>query len=305
MHDCQSVGTRRCLVHELNQPTVSKVASISYAAVLQHPTVTHISDDQMDMSLGYVGMSPLELAAMHRQEDLLLNELLKRRNRLNDSMVVASRFGCEITIETIKRLIEPRWLNSELISYFLHYWAERTGAGSEQKMPQGDSKSYFSSTYFYSKMVEDTYCFHKIARWTKKLDIFALDMMLIPINEGNVHWFLAVINFKMKRMEIWDSSPGRAHLDVINALFQYIQDEHRAKKGFELDISLWNREPFHSRGQRTPQQTNGHDCGVFTSLFAAYRSIDRRFDFSQKDISRIRAWMMSVICETGGFICPV
>jgi sentrin-specific protease 1 len=153
-------------------------------------------------------------------------------------------------------------------------------------------------------MVNDKYCFRKIARWTKKLDIFALDMMLIPINDTNVHWFLAVINFKMQRMEIWDSG-GRAHLDVIDALFRYIQDEHRAKKGSEMDISLWNREPFLSREQRTPQQSNGHDCGVFTALFAAYRSIDRRFDFSQKDMPSIRAWMISVICETGGFICPV
>jgi sentrin-specific protease 1 len=299
VHDCQFVVTRRCLLQELNQTTLSEVASKSYAAVLQHPTVTPISAGQMVMSSGYVGMSPLELAAMGRQQDVLQSELRKCPNKLKDSMVVASRFSCEITIETIKRLIEPEWLNSELITFFNEYWAERIGGSSGQKMPEIDPKIYFSNTYFYTKMVDDTYCFQKIARWSKKLDIFALDRMIIPINEVEIHWFLAVINFKKQRIEIWDSM-GSRHLDVIDALFRYLQDEHRAKKGSDLDISSWSCEPVDA-----PQQTNCHDCGVFCCMFAAYRAIDRPFDFSQDDMSRIRGWMMSVICETGGFICPV
>ena len=301
MHDCQPVIARRSLLSELAKTSVTGVASISSAA-LQLTTV--VRAEQIERISEDAGMTPLELVAKDLRPNSLLKELKRRNSKLNGSMVVASKFGCEISIDTIKRLLDSEWLNSELVTFFFEWWAKRIGAGSEQNMPNGEFKCYFSNTYFFSKMVVDgKFCFKEISRWTTRIDIFALDMMLIPINETDTHWFLAVINFQMRRMEIYDSL-GSAKSAVIDALFQYIQDEHRAKKGSDLDISSWSRGPILIRGQRMPHQTNSYDCGVFTCMFGAYRSINRPFDFTQKDMPRFRAWMMRVICETGGFICP-
>ncbi len=300
MHDCQPVGARRSLLSELAQTTASGVASISNAAL---QLAKRARADRIERISLDVMTTPLALVAMDRREDSLLNALSQRRRRFDDSMLVASKYGCGITIETIKRLLVPEWLNSELITFFFEWWAERIGGGSEHNMPYGPLKVYFCNTYFYSKLFFDgKYRYKEIFRWTKKIDIFALDMMIIPINQYNLHWFLAVINFKMRRMEIYDSN-GSVHLDVIEFLFRYIQDEHLDKKGSVLDISSWSREPEFVRGQRMPRQTNGYDCGVFLCMYGAYRSINRPFDFTERDMRRIREWMMRVICETGGFIC--
>lgn len=38
-----------------------------------------------------------------------------------------------------------------------------------------------------------------------QLDIFKKDLILVPINQGNSHWSCAVINFRCKRIEAYDS----------------------------------------------------------------------------------------------------
>lgn len=38
-----------------------------------------------------------------------------------------------------------------------------------------------------------------------KFDIFQKDVVLIPVNHGNVHWTLAAINFRKRRVESYDS----------------------------------------------------------------------------------------------------
>jgi sentrin-specific protease 1 len=300
VYDCQPVGARRSLLPELAQTTASGVASISNSALQLAKGARAVQIESISFD---VTTTPLDLVASDRREDSLLNALRKRRQRFDDSMLVASKFGCGITIETIKRLLPPGWLNSEIVTFFFEWWAVRIGAGSEHNMPTGPVKVYFSSTYFYSKLFfNGEYCYKEILKWTKKIDIFALDMMIIPINLQNYHWFLAIINFVEQRMEIYDSQ-GTVHSAVIEALFRYLQDEHRNKKGCELDISSWSREPLLVRGQRMPHQRNGYDCGVFMCMYGAYKSINRPFDFTQIDIPRIRAWMMRIICETGGFVC--
>ena len=38
-----------------------------------------------------------------------------------------------------------------------------------------------------------------------QFDLFSKDIVLIPINHKNVHWAVAVINFRLKRIEYYDS----------------------------------------------------------------------------------------------------
>lgn len=51
-----------------------------------------------------------------------------------------------------------------------------------QEMPvgiKGVGKNWFASTQFYTKLTRGD---QDIARWTKDIDIFACDKMIIPIN---------------------------------------------------------------------------------------------------------------------------
>lgn len=56
--------------------------------------------------------------------------------------------------------------------------AQRTPEGKE-----GIGKHWFANTYFYTKLREDgKYTYKNVKRWTKKIDIFECDKMIIPIN---------------------------------------------------------------------------------------------------------------------------
>ena len=71
---------------------------------------------------------------------------------------------------------------------------------------------------------------------------------------GNMHWIAAVIFIKRKRIEIFDSMGADGH-HYLNALFRYVQDEHKDKKKCPLpDVDEWELVPTQ---RDTPRQRNG------------------------------------------------
>jgi Ulp1 protease family, C-terminal catalytic domain len=91
-----------------------------------------------------------------------------------------------------------------------------------------------------------------------KFDIFQKDAVLIPVNHGNVHWTLAAINFRKKRVESYDSMGGyRSNvykvrsfsyltyrigvldLSAWQTLRYYLQEEHMDKKKRPFDFTGW------------------------------------------------------------------
>jgi Ulp1 family protease len=123
------------------------------------------------------------------------------------------RFGIE-TMEVnnfdLDRLDPDRpgtkWLNDEVINFYLALVAERENAG-------GKTRVLVHNTYFWTNLTKPRYNYGKVSRWSRRRGaagskILDLDCMIIPINQGNSHWTLAVINFKKKRFEYYDSLGG-------------------------------------------------------------------------------------------------
>jgi len=146
---------------------------------------------------------------------------------------------------------------------------------------------YFSS-FFWSKLTKEGYEKGRLAKWTKKIDIFNKDIILIPVNHQNAHWTAAAINFKQKRVESYDSM-GMAKEKVFTHLRSYINAEHMNKKKKPFDFTDWkNWAP-----DTTPQQENGYDCGVFTCQFLETISRgEESFKFSQKNMPYCRRRMI-------------
>jgi sentrin-specific protease 1 len=103
-------------------------------------------------------------------------------------------------------------------------------------------------------------------------DIFKLDKIIFPINQGSMHWVCAVIYIQEKRIQFYDSM-GDDGMMYLEALFQYVKDEHQDKKGSPLpDQDQWR---LVACTRDTPRQLNGtsifsNGCFASSCYFSLY-----------------------------------
>jgi hypothetical protein len=106
------------------------------------------------------------------------------------------------------------WLNDEVINIWMDYVKDRNQRHNEESAGCKPT-IYVMKTMFYSRMCviegpggrRDTFDYPGVRRWTKKVDVFAHDMIFIPLHQG-LHWALAVVNMRAKRIQYFDSLGG-------------------------------------------------------------------------------------------------
>ncbi|KAH9487128.1 Sentrin-specific protease 1 [Psilocybe cubensis] len=226
------------------------------------------------------------------EEEQQVSALLRQRG-------VISKFAREqVSDQDISRLRPGQWLNDEIINFYGAMILARSEGSKENptsvskdkgkaKMKAPLNVHYFSS-FFWTKMTQEGYDKGRLAKWTKKLDIFSKDAILIPVNHGNAHWTAASINFRQKRFESYDSM-NMAKSKVFQVLRSYVNSEHMNKRNKPFNFDGWEDWAPAS----TPQQENGYDCGVFTCQFL--ESLSRGedfFNFSQADMHYLRRRMI-------------
>lgn len=191
--------------------------------------------------------------------------------------------------QDIRRLRPAQWLNDEIINFYGAMINARAEGQKENGSGRGKVlKAFYLSTFFWHKLVTDGYEKGRLAKWTKKVDIFSQDVVLIPVNHHNAHWTAGAINFQKKRFESYDSM-GMAKEVVWRKLREYVHAEHQNKKKKPFNFDGWENWAPDS----TPQQENGFDCGVFTCQFL--ESLSRGEDdfiFTQKDMPYLRRRMV-------------
>ena len=64
---------------------------------------------------------------------------------------------------------------------------------------------YVFSTFFYPLLMDVG--FNAGKRWTKKVDLFAQSLILIPVQLG-MHWYLSTIDMDAKTIHFYDSMGG-------------------------------------------------------------------------------------------------
>ncbi|KAL3160557.1 hypothetical protein ABBQ32_010855 [Trebouxia sp. C0010 RCD-2024] len=131
----------------------------------------------------------------------------------------------------------------------------------------------------------------RVKAWTKSVDIFSKDFLLIPIH-GGLHWTLVIVCFPGANLEETHQQPYILHLDSLkgsshNSLV--ISDNMRSYLNCEWQRKLdeqdctstsmswlkehpgmphsFNRQNMPSRVPDVPRQKNGYDCGLFMLTF--------------------------------------
>jgi len=231
-----------------------------------------------------------------------LTEDAKRRVRkaLSGSLprqdVLVRLNNLTLTGEDMLRLRPNQWLNDEIINCYTTLLQERNARVLEDENCTWPN-SHFMSTFFYTRLVstkdgEAQYDYRSVRRWTRKVDIFSKDVLIIPINHENFHWACAVIDMRKKQLIYFDSLGGK-NTTVLGHLQQWLRDESLDKKKVALDVEGKGWEQVFP-GSAVPQQTNGDDCGIFACKFADYYTQDRAFDFGTEDMGYFR---MRIVAE--------
>ncbi|KAK2857439.1 hypothetical protein Q7C36_005358 [Tachysurus vachellii] len=195
-------------------------------------------------------------------------------------LILSSAFKLRITQRDLATLQEGSWLNDEVINFYLNLVMART----EQEAC--GRKVYCFSTFFFPKLHGGGHA--AVRRWTKAVDLFLYDYILIPLHLG-VHWSLAVVDFRAKSVRSYDSM-GQRHDDICNTILMYIKEECEVKKGKGLEILKWTVTSL--RATEVPQQKNGSDCGVFVCKYADYIARGRPFTFRQCHMPYFRKVMI-------------
>ena len=196
----------------------------------------------------------------------------------------------------LARLRPGCWLNDEIINLYMRLLQERDTRLHENQKGEEYPKCHFFNSFFLSKLYKDAgmYEYNNVRRWTvpgrlkavgqSRSSILDCDKIIVPVNQCNVHWVVAVINLEEKKFEYYDSLNGEDS-ECLKYLAQYLVDEFKNKRSEDReDILQWPKVYPKS----IPKQVNGYDCGVFLLLFSDYLSKAARLDFSQEHINDFR-----------------
>uniref|UniRef100_A0A4W3H6H0 Ubiquitin-like protease family profile domain-containing protein n=1 Tax=Callorhinchus milii TaxID=7868 RepID=A0A4W3H6H0_CALMI len=192
--------------------------------------------------------------------------------------ILSEAFRLTITRKDIQTLNHLNWLNDEVINFYMNLLVVRSKT-------KGLPSVHTFNTFFFPKVKSDGY--QAVKRWTKKVDVFATNIVLVPVHLG-VHWCLAVIDFRKKTITYYDSMGG-CNDEACRILLRYLKQESIDKKGKEFDTNGWTL--CSKRSQEIPQQMNGSDCGMFTCKYADYITKDRPIKFTQKHMPYFRRRM--------------
>ncbi|XP_010873596.1 sentrin-specific protease 1 [Esox lucius] len=193
--------------------------------------------------------------------------------------VLSEGFRLTITRKDLQTLNHLNWLNDEVINFYMNLLVERS------KDPSLPTVHTFN-TFFFPKLRSAGYS--AVRRWTKKMDVFSVDIILVPVHLG-VHWCLAVVDLRKKSVTYFDSMGGNND-EACRILLQYLQQESKDKKGKDLDTSDWTLQS--KKRNEIPQQMNGSDCGMFTCKYAEYITKDKPITFTQKHMPYFRRRMV-------------
>ena len=194
----------------------------------------------------------------------------------NPDEILTEAFGLQITRQDIATLDDFNWLNDMVINFYFNLLMERG------KLKE-NAKVYAFNSFFYPKLMGGGH--PAVKRWTKKVDLFAMNFILIPVHLG-IHWCLCVVNMTKQVISYYDSMGGWNY-ECVEAVRNYISDESVAK-GHVLNILEWKMV----QECNIPLQTNSSDCGMFTCIYAEHITEEKAFAFSQEHMPYFRKKMI-------------
>ncbi|KAJ8274665.1 hypothetical protein COCON_G00092900 [Conger conger] len=182
-----------------------------------------------------------------------------------------------LTLEDLSTLDNQNWVNDQVINMY-----------GELIMEAVNHKVHFFNSFFHRQLVTKGY--EGIKRWTRKVDLFTKNLLLIPIHL-EIHWSLITVDIATRNIHFYDSQ-GIVFRHAIENILKYIMAEAKEKectvyqKGWKMIVN-----------KRIPQQRNDNDCGVFVLEYCKCLALGKPLQFSQADMPKIRKRIYKELCD--------
>ena len=188
----------------------------------------------------------------------------------------------QITLGDLEHLKDGEMLNDQCVDFFLRYIQVKT-IGKDA--PELLERVHFFNSFFYQKLVRKnhnqdadidaaTAAYQGVKGWTKGVDIFSKDYLMIPVHSG-LHWSLIVVCYPNEGegrepmiLHLDSMSPAGGHNSetVTRAIRKYLNKEWQARSNSGDEIKFTSKVMPAYR-VNVPRQQNGCDCGVFILAF--------------------------------------
>eukprot|EP00602_Paraphysomonas_sp_CaronLab_P000220 CAMPEP_0185030244 /NCGR_PEP_ID=MMETSP1103-20130426/17070_1 /TAXON_ID=36769 /ORGANISM="Paraphysomonas bandaiensis, Strain Caron Lab Isolate" /LENGTH=521 /DNA_ID=CAMNT_0027565287 /DNA_START=187 /DNA_END=1752 /DNA_ORIENTATION=+ len=255
-------------------------------------------DDDIDQTTIGADVDRIHRLVQQRRAPLSNEDEIAVDNALSsphDDTVIIEKFKIPITRLKLSCLLPNTWLNDEVINFYMQLLMERNSSQCA-KNPNMRSSHYFNSFFIDRLMENGGYSYNLVRRWTKKFDIFEKEKVFIPVNISNTHWTMMVAYVQKRHIVYLDSFGGRGNR-YLSTMVRYFVDEAMDKKKIKMDPGEWTTEAgVDFKHVKLPQQSNGVDCGMFSTMYADILSDDLPLDsFRQSDIPQYRRKVAAAI----------
>ncbi|XP_037118063.1 sentrin-specific protease 3b [Syngnathus acus] len=182
-----------------------------------------------------------------------------------------------LTMDDLGTLYGQNWLNDQIMNMY-----------GDLVMDSVPEKVHFFNSFFYDKLRTKGY--EGVKRWTKNVDIFQKDLLLIPIHL-EVHWSLVSVDIPRKSIIYFDSQ-RTLNRRCPKHIYKYLQAE-AIKKDQQDFLTGW--KGFFK--MKVGRQNNDSDCGAFVLQYCKCLALGQPFTFGQQDMPRLRRQMYKELCH--------
>ncbi|XP_034020908.1 sentrin-specific protease 3b [Thalassophryne amazonica] len=182
-----------------------------------------------------------------------------------------------LTMDDLGTLYGQNWLNDQVMNMY-----------GDLVMDSVPDKVHFFNSFFYDKLRTKGY--EGVKRWTKNVDIFQKNLLLIPIHL-EVHWSLVSVDIPRRAITYFDSQ-RTLNRRCPKHIFKYLQAE-AIKKDQQEFLAGW--KGFFK--MNVGRQNNDSDCGAFVLQYCKCLALGQPFRFGQQDMPRLRRQMYKELCN--------
>ena len=247
--------------------------------------------------------SPLSTTALSDEHAAAVDALVADRPP-SARVRMQNKAKISLTVADFRLLVGERWLNDELTNSFVALVNHRakllsSSSVSNSVTPASLTRTYMFKTFFFLRLLERAGCYdHNGVRtcgFKNGLDVDIINRVIIPVNVGNLHWVLVVIDMEARRFQYYDSIHGVGAAHVLATARRWLSDEVAACLGEDV-ARAWGIEDWEGVIDiGLPRQSDGGSCGVFVLAAADCFALGAPLCFGQADMHVLRQHMSAVL----------